>query len=378
MRIALVNNHPPGTGFGNYAFEIYNELYDKCRIDHIFLNSKERKLEKITSSSRECIAKPEGFSIDHRFFFYYRIQKKIPEYDLYLVANQNLSFLKLRPKIVFCHDIIHQVYPRSKKYWLLSKLLYSGLRKAESFIVPSQSTKRDLMKFCSIPEERISVVYEGVSGERFRPDRSVSSNIYQKHRLSPLHRYVLHISSETLTKNVDGLIKAFYQLKTKDEFSDVKLLKAGNPQYQRDRKRLLKLIRQLDLQKDIVFLGYVPAEDLPELYNIAELFVFPSFYEGFGLPVLEAMACGTAVITSNTSSLPEIVGDAGIMVNPKDIDALAEAMRKILVDEELRRSIISKGLERAHLFSWETSAKETLRICETAYRRSEPVKGRYF
>ncbi|GAH45643.1 unnamed protein product, partial [marine sediment metagenome] len=101
----------------------------------------------------------------------------------------------------------------------------------------------------------------------------------------------------------------------------------------------------------------------------AELFVFPSFYEGFGLPVLEAMACGTPVITSNSSSLPEIVSDAGIMVDPKDIDALAEAMKKVLLDEELRKSIISKGLERARMFSWRKSAEETLKICKTVYRK---------
>ncbi len=368
MRIALVNNHPPGTGFGNYAFEIYNELCDKCRIDHIFLNFRERKLEKITSNSRECIAKLEGLLIGHRFFFYYRIQKKIPEYDLYLIANQNLSFLKLKPKIIFCHDVIHRVYPRSPGYWLLSRLLYSGLKKAESFIVPSRSTKKDLMKFYSIPEERISVVYEGINRERFKPDSSGSSNIFQKYGLSPRHRYVLHISSETPRKNIEGLIKAFYQLKTNDEFSDVRLLKAGNPQYQRDRKRLLNLIKRVELQEDIIFLGYVPEEDLPGLYNIAELLVFPSFCEGFGLPVLEAMACGTAVITSNISSLPEVVGDAGITVDPKDIDALGEAMEKVLLDEGPRKSIISKGLERARLFSWETSAKETLKICQRVYR----------
>jgi len=370
MRIALINNHPSNTGFGNHAFEIYNELCNKCRIDHIFLNFEERKLEKITSTSKECIAKLRRFSLDHRYFFYCRIQKKIPEYDLYFIANQNLSFLKLRPRVVFCHDIIHQVYPRSKKYWLLSKLLYAGLRKAEFIISASESTKRDLLRFHLIPEERISVVYRGLNRERFKPDSSDLTNIGQKYRLSPRHRYVLHVSSETPRKNVDGLIKAFYQLKTKHKLTNLKLLKVGNPQYQRDRKRLLDLIKRLGLQEDIMFLGYVPEEDLPELYNIAELFVFPSFYEGFGLPALEAMACGTPVITSNSSSLPEIVGDTGIMVNPYNISDLAEAMHKVLGNKELRKNMISRGLKRASLFSWETSAQETLKICETVCRKT--------
>ena len=369
MKICLVNNHPPNTGFGNYAFEIYNELSNKCRIDHIFLNFKERKLEKITSTSRECIVKPREFPLEHRYFFYYRLQKKIPQYDLYLIANQNLSFLKLKPKIIFCHDIIRRVYPGSKKYWLLGKLLYSGLKRAEFIITASKSTKRDIVKFYSIPEEKISVVYEGVNHKKFKPENSGLSNIYRKYKLSPMYRYVLHVSSETPRKNVDGLVKAFYKLKKKYKLANLKLLKAGNPQFQKDRKRLLNLIKRLGLQEEIIFLDYVSEEDLPGLYNIAELFVFPSFYEGFGLPALEAMACGTPVITSNTSSLPEVVGDAGVMVDPKNVSDLAEAMHKVLRNEELRKIMVNKGLKRASLFSWRTSAEETLKICKTVYRK---------
>lgn len=369
MKICLVNNHPPNTGFGNYAFEIYNELGNKCEIDHIFLNFKQRKLEKITSTSRECLATMRAFPLEHRYFFYYRAQKKIPKYDLYFIANQNLSFLKLKPKIVFCHDIIHCICPRNKKYWLLSGLLYSGLKKAEFIIAASESTKRDLTRVYSIPEERVSVVYEGTNHKKFKPGNRNWSNISQKYKLSSADRYILHISSETPRKNVDGLVKAFHRLKTKYKLTNLKLLKAGNPQYQRDRKRLLNLIKQLGLQEEVIFLDYVPEKDLPGLYNMAELFVFPSFYEGFGLPVLEAMACGTPVISSNVSSLPEVVGNAGIMVNPKNIGALAEAMHKVLEDGELREKMVGKGLKRAAQFSWETSAQETLKICETVSRQ---------
>jgi len=368
MKVCLVNNHPPNTGFGNYAFKIYNEMCNKCRIDHIFLNFKERKLEKVTSNFRECISKLTRFPFDHRYFFYYRIQKKIPEYDLYLIANQNLSFLKLKPKVVFCHDVIHCVYPQSKKYRLPGKLLYSGLKKAEFIIAASKSTQRDLMKTYLIPEEKISVIYEGVNHKRFKPEVK-GKHIYKKYNLSPKYRYIFHISSETSRKNVEGLIKAFYQLKTKYKLTNLKLLKAGKPQYQRDRKRLLNLIKKLGLQEDTIFLDYVSEKDLPGLYNIAELFVFPSFYEGFGLPVLEAMACGAPIISSNISSLPEIVGDAGIMVNPHNISDLAEAIHKVLGNKELRKNMISKGLERARIFSWKTSAEETLKICERVYEK---------
>ena len=116
----------------------------------------------------------------------------------------------------------------------------------------------------------------------------------------------------------------------------------------------------------MVFTGYVPDEDLPGLYNAADLFVFPSLYEGFGIPPLEAMSCGTPVITSNTSSLPEVIGDAGIMVDPHHIDGLAEAMHRVLTDEALRKGMIEKGLQRAKLFSYEKEARETLKVYREA------------
>lgn len=119
-----------------------------------------------------------------------------------------------------------------------------------------------------------------------------------------------------------------------------------------------------NLQNDVIFTGYISDGDLPALYNAADLFVYPSLYEGFGLPPLEAMACGCPVITSNTSSLHEVVGDAGIMVDPYDVDRLADAMHKVLSNDGLREDMIKKGLERAEMFSWEKTARETLKVYE--------------
>lgn len=122
-----------------------------------------------------------------------------------------------------------------------------------------------------------------------------------------------------------------------------------------------------NLQNDVIFTGYVLDGDLPALYNAADLFVYPSLYEDFGLPPLEAIACGTPVITSNTSSLPEVVGDAGIMVDPHDVDRLADAMYKVLTNDGLREDMIKKGLERAKMFGWEKCARETLEVYEEVY-----------
>jgi glycosyltransferase involved in cell wall biosynthesis len=123
-------------------------------------------------------------------------------------------------------------------------------------------------------------------------------------------------------------------------------------------------VAQLGLQEQVTFTGYVPDEDLPALYNAAELFVFPSLYEGFGLPVLEAMACGAPVVTSNTSSLPEVAGDAAILVDPYDVNAIAQAMRQVLEDPALAEALRQKGLERAKLFTWEKTARQTIAVYE--------------
>lgn len=134
------------------------------------------------------------------------------------------------------------------------------------------------------------------------------------------------------------------------------------PNYPGVRRKLIQQIESLNLQKDIIFAGYVSELALAEIYNAVDLFVFPSLYEGFGIPPLEAMACGTPVITSNTSSLPEVVGDAAIQINPYDVEKFAEEMYEVLTNERLKEEMIRKGLERSKMFSWENSAKKTLKV----------------
>jgi glycosyltransferase involved in cell wall biosynthesis len=155
---------------------------------------------------------------------------------------------------------------------------------------------------------------------------------------------------------VPTLIKAFYKLKKK--LPDAKIVKVGRPGSRVGRKGLLKLIDNLELQNDITFIDYVPETELPRYYNSADLFVFPSAYEGFGLPPLEAMACGVPVIASNAASLPEVVGGACVMKNPQDVDGFAKAMYSVLTDDGLRENMIKKGLKRARLFSWQKTAEK--------------------
>lgn len=367
MRIALVSQAIPSSGVGRYAFEIYRMLTSNRNIDHLFLNYGKRELQVIEGLTEKSIAKFRRMP-DYKYFFYYRCQSKIPSYDLYHITNQNLSFLKLTPKIVTCHDLIQYLFAPTPFHRLHAELSHSGLKNAEFVITVSHSTKKDLIKFYSMPEERIKVIYEGIDHGHFYK-REKTSSLYQMFGLSPQYKYILHLSMEVATKNVAGIIQAFAKLAKEYGLNDVKLIKAGVPKYQQDRKRNLNLIKKLRLEESVIFLDYIPEKDLPSLYGATDLFVFPSFYEGFGFPVLEAMACGTPVITSNTSSLPEVVGDAGVMVDPYDVDALAKAMYDVLTNKALSEEMIHKGVERAKIFTWEKCAEETLKVYEEINRK---------
>jgi glycosyltransferase involved in cell wall biosynthesis len=232
--------------------------------------------------------------------------------DVIHLPSQHLArygyFLKV-PYIVTVHDLIryfdlknygvyiHRPNPRDRFYLNLD---YKGIKKAARIIAVSQATKRDLVSHLGIPEERISVVYEGVDHSLFRP---AAQRVFD----GP---YILFVGSEHPRKNLAGLLKAFSTLKADRRFKDLKLVKVGTAggSEAEFRKHTLRSIEELGLSGEVIFTEYVAVQQLPAYYSFAECFVLPSLYEGFGLPVLEAMACGCPVITSNLTSLPEIVG----------------------------------------------------------------------
>ena len=280
-------------------------------------------------------------------------------------------FLNL-PYIITVHDLIRYFdlkgqgtyiqRPNLRDRFYLS-LDYQGIKKATRIISVSQTTKRDLVQHLGIPEERISVVYEGVDHRVFQPS---------SRRLVD-YPYILYVGSEHPRKNLEGLLRAFSRLKKLNRFRDLKLVKvgkAGRPAHL-FRRRTLEVIHELDIAADVVFTDYVAEDDLPGYYSGAQCFVLPSLYEGFGLPPVEAMACGCPVIVSNRGALPEITGEASIKVNPDDVDAMARALWQVLTDEGLRRELRIKGLERARQFSWERAARETLEV----YRSVERALG---
>ncbi|MBT6053518.1 MAG: glycosyltransferase family 4 protein [Candidatus Scalindua sp.] len=283
------------------------------------------------------------------------------ELDLFHYTDHALSVMEgVRPCIITVHDIAFILFPHlfNRTRRMYKKFIFERLiNKADIIITPSNSTKNDLKRYCEINEEKIKVVHYGVE-KRFLPISKSKVEGYRSRNSLP-SRMILSVGTLEPRKNIVTLIKAFAKLREKG-FIDYKLVVAGSKGWL--YKEIFKEIGTRGLQKEVLFLGNVADEDLPNLYNCADLFVYPSLYEGFGLPPLEAMACGVPVITSNTSSLPEVVGDAGIMVDPTDVNSLFEKMCQILGDSELRHYMKNMGLERAKLFSWRKTAKGIMEI----------------
>jgi len=288
----------------------------------------------------------------------YRLSRVIrSENDVIHLPNQNFAryalFLK-NPFIVTVHDLVRCCFGVAKETIterILLKLDIRGIKRASHIIAVSQHTRDDLIKYLKIPDGKISVVYNGVDHNIFKP---YNTKLLDK-------PYILYVGSERPRKNLGQLFEAFAKLK--DEFSELQLVKIGiagrSPKYRRDT---MKKLASLGITGRVTFIGYASESDLAHYYSSALLLAYPSLYEGFGLPPLEAMACGCPVVTSNTSSLPEVVGEAGIMVDPHDTDSLTQAMRQVLIDSELRDNMIRKGLEQSKKFSWEKAAERTLEV----------------
>jgi glycosyltransferase involved in cell wall biosynthesis len=232
--------------------------------------------------------------------------------------------------------------------------------RAAKIIAVSENTKRDIIKYLHTPDGKIKVVLNGVE-ETFKPigDEKLQGEVRKNYGLP--ERYILYLGSTKAYKNLDNAFKAFATLKRlEDKTENICLVIAGLRHFA--RSNLNEKIENYGMEADVINIGYVAEEDLPIVYSMAELLLFPSLWEGFGLPALEAMACGVPVVTSNTSSLPEVVGDAGILVNPEDTNAIAKGMQRILSDRILKEVLTKKGIERARGFSWEEAAKKTIQI----------------
>jgi glycosyltransferase involved in cell wall biosynthesis len=230
------------------------------------------------------------------------------------------------------------------------------LPRVDAVITISQVSRADIVQYLRIPPQRIRVVYRCV-GEAYHPVSDPQIARVRKSYGLP-QKYFLFVGSVEERKNLRRLLQACADLWATGEERPLVVVGARRWKY----SKIMNSVRELDLERRVIFTGHVPDSDLPALYNGADLFVFPSLYEGFGLPPLEAMACGTPVVCSNASSLPEVVGDAALTVDPHDVEALSEAMHRVLSDPDLADDLRRRGLERAARFTWDQAARETIDV----------------
>jgi len=290
----------------------------------------------------------------------YRLSMLIrDEPDIVHLPNQNFArfaIFRKNPYIITVHDLVrfyHRFDPETITEKILLRLDIMGIKRASHIIATSQHTKNDLIKYMKIPGDKITVIYNGIDQSIFKP-YDVKPRLLDK-------PYVLYVGSERTRKNLGRLFEAFAMLKK--EFPDLKLLKVGPVgRYDKYRRNSERKLTNLGITRDVAFIDYVSEPDLASYYCSAMLLAYPSLYEGFGLPPLEAMACSCPVVASNTSSLPEVIGEAGIMVNPYDTDSLAQAMREVLTNSKLRDDMVRKGLEQVKKFSWERAAEQTQEV----------------
>jgi glycosyltransferase involved in cell wall biosynthesis len=271
-------------------------------------------------------------------------------------------YLRKGPVVLTCHDLIPWTFHKNRgSFW---KANIRSIQRIEHIIAISEYTKKELVYHLGIPEGRVQVIPNGVDNQKFHPVTDPVKPAY----LHPEDKVLLYAGSEETRKNLAVVLSALKELIR--GMQGVKLIKAGGPGIGISQEACINEVNRLGLARHVIFTGTISDEELLKLYNIADAFVFPSLYEGFGLPPLEAMACGCPVIASDRTSIPEVVGDAGILLDPEDPEAWCNAMFRVLDEPATRKTMKQRSLQRAKAFTWETCAHKTQEL----YRKIEGTR----
>jgi glycosyltransferase involved in cell wall biosynthesis len=284
---------------------------------------------------------------------------------LHVASGTPGPFVTTTKTVMTVHDLAPtrhpELLPHARSRWYWGRMVPRMARRAHAVLVPSAATKRDVVALAGVPEARVHVAPFGVPLEL--TGGATADEVRQTHGLPA--RYLLYVGTIDRRKDYRTLLGALAQLAP-----EIALVVAGT--VIAGRTDFPETVARLGVERRVRMLGYVPERDLPGLYGGAAVFVYPSFYEGFGFPVLEAMACGTPVVCADATSLPEVVGDAGLLVHPGDIDAMAAALLRILGEPDLRASLAERALQRAAQFSWRTAAQQTLEVYRRVRAASPP------
>lgn len=298
-----------------------------------------------------------------RFLAYPKIDRLLGGVDIFFSPHFNFTCLSSKTKrIITVHDLSFLRYPEffsgRKNFWHRALRVKKILHAADKIVAVSENTKNDLIELVGVASEKITVIYSGNNLLRQELLPEEKAEFLKKHQLaSP---FILYLGTIEPRKNIKGLIQAFNILKAKAEFSDLRLVLAGAPGWK--NRAILREWRFSPYQHDIIFLGYISKKEKEILYSSAAVFVYPSFYEGFGFPPLEALTYGLPVVCSNVSSLPEVVGEAAILINPAQPLEIAASVEEILKNEELRAYLKNQAAARAAKFSWDKAAEQYLQL----------------
>jgi glycosyltransferase involved in cell wall biosynthesis len=362
MRVAIDTRKIHDFGIGTYIRNLLRQLARIDRDTEYVLLCREPDLgiaAQLGPNFRSVREPSPNYSLREQIHVPWVLRRERP--DVYHAPHYVLPPAVRCRSVVTIHDCIHLMFPQylpnKAAYAYARASMWAAARRSDRILTVSEASKRDILSLFNVKPEKIVVVYNAID-EHFSttPSEEHVARIRERYQLD--HKFVLYVGNIKPHKNLVRLIEAFSELRRTHD--DLKLLIIGDEISKLPALR--RAVHRHKLHKHVRFLGYLKDDTLTVLYRLASVFVFPSLYEGFGLPPLEAMASGTPVVTSNVSSLPEVTGDAAVLVDPYDVDSIGNGMRRILDDPRLAEELRIKGLKRAREFSWERSVEKTQRV----------------
>jgi glycosyltransferase involved in cell wall biosynthesis len=370
MRVAIDARKLHDFGIGTYIRNLLRHLARIDQTSEYVLLSAEADLgmaDALGPNFRTVLESSKNYSLREQIHVPWVLRREKP--DLFHAPHYVLPPAVACRSVVTIHDCIHLMFPQylpnRAAYAYARGSMWSAARKADRILTVSEASKRDILHFFNVPPEKVVVVPNAID-ERFlvQPPDIELQRVRERYQLQ--HGFILYTGNIKPHKNLVRLIEAFSQIRL-GPFQELKLLIIGDEISKLPALR--RAVHELKLHKHVRFLGYIPDETLAVLYRSAEVFVFPSLYEGFGLPPLEAMASGTPVVTSNTSSLPEVTGGAAVLVDPYDVESIVDGVRRVLTDPSLAAELRRKGPLRAREFSWARSVARTKELYEAVAAR---------
>jgi glycosyltransferase involved in cell wall biosynthesis len=354
----IVGNISRHSGISRYARELYRGLNGRIAVH--FCSFRAPPLARRLTFLEHV---PLGVEPDHRKGVYHFTR---------IMGCSLMLWRPVHPAVATVHDLGPLVWPSERPARVVDRTLLRlsllGLRRMDRIVAVSHATARSLVERFGLPGERVRVVHEGVDRQHFQHQPDARRALSERFGVpqSPGVGHLLFVGNEAPRKNLGTLLKALAVLKERG--LQVRLIKVGAAGHPRYRSAFLGQIRALGLLEDVLIVGEVAEADLPLFYGVADALILPSYVEGFGLPVLEAMACGTPVVCANAGAMPEVVGDAGILVGPQDPRGLAAAIACLLEDSTLHDRLVEAGLQRCQRFSWERTVEETMTVYDELLR----------